>query len=89
MTSRASTVARRFHRLDANLVPAFTRHLQRFFSDQAARVLYRFLLAIPAAQWDRATKDDFDELPIVPPTAEELLPDEEKQRLWLALLPYL
>lgn len=66
--------------------------MQRFFNDQAARVNHRFLLAIPAERWDVHTKaeaDDFDEMPPVPPTAEEVLPEDEKQRLWLALLPYL
>jgi hypothetical protein len=80
--------AQRFHRLDANLTPPLTRRLQRFFSDQAARVLHRFLLAIPAANWDRATKD-IEEMPVVPPTAEEILPHEEQGMLWLALIPFL
>jgi hypothetical protein len=88
VATRDSTLARRFHRLDANLRPAFTRHLQRFFATQSARVIHRFLLAVPAAHWDRATKDDFEELPVVPPTAEEILPDEERQLLWLALVPF-
>ncbi len=87
--SRSSTLARRFHRLDANLRPSFTRHMQRFFADQASRCVYRFLLHIPAERWDHATKDDFAEIPPAMPPAEEILPEDEKQRLWLALLPFL
>ncbi len=87
---RTSTLARRFHRLDANLAPSFTRHMQRFFSDQSGRVLHRFLLGIPAERWDVHTKaDGFDELPPAMPPAEEVLPEDENQRLWLALLPFL
>lgn len=73
-----SALAARFHALDQRLRPAFIRRLQRFFAGQAERVLTRYLALYGAADT------------IAPqPAPEELLPDEERTHLWLALLPFL
>lgn len=86
--SRPLRIALRFHAQDAKIRAPLTRHLQRFFASQGQRSIERMLLAIPAARWDQHTKDVY-ELPPAVPSAEEVLPDEERSRLWLALIPFL
>lgn len=75
---RTSALARRFHALDRGLRPGFTRALRRFFAAQSTRVLVRYLglYALFEAVFPQ-------------PKPEELLPDLEKQVLWMAMLPFL
>lgn len=75
--------AARFHALDKNLRPALTRRLHRFFVAQARRVVAAYLA-------EYAVKADvLDDPATQPPQAEELLHDQERNDLWLAILPFL
>lgn len=78
-TSRSR--AARFHALDRSTRPALVRRLHRFFVGQARRVVEAYL----AEQMVKAVDDPATQ----PPQAEELLPDSERNLLWLAMLPYL
>lgn len=78
MTTRTDRLARRFHALDRHLGLAFALALQRFFAAQSGRVLARYLGLYVLLEG------------LFPqPKPEELLPDFERQLLWLAMLPFL
>lgn len=75
---RTDRVVGRFQRLEHTLVAAFTLRLERFFEAQQRRVIARYLAFYAVAD------------AVAPqPHAEELLPDQERRDLWLAMLPFL
>lgn len=78
MSINTSRLARRFHALDSRLRPAFALALRQFFAGQADRVLTRYLALYFAV-----------ELVAPQPHPEELLPDQERQLLLLAMVPFL
>lgn len=83
MLSTTRNRAAAFHALDKRLRPALVRRLHRFFNAQARRVVAAYL-----AEYS-IKADVLDEPATQPPQAEELLHDQERNELWLAVLPFL